>query len=189
MLRSLLQELRAVLATVDEPMAETFVPILDRALEGPVAGVSTPFPLDDQPALGPLTNGRTAAATIATASADLAWHQPPADVVPPGWAHRAAACELIGPDGMVTGLGAERFGLFYLAADLHYPDHWHNAEEFYLVLAGSAEWTVDDVTTRRGPGEWSHTPVRAVHRIVTHEQPVLAMWGWSGDTSFDSYGY
>ena len=170
-------------------MADEFASIVTSALEHPPTADAMPFPVDDAPDLAPVAADTTLTAVRAAANAPLPWGRPPDGVVPPGWAHRAAACELVGPDGAITGLGPERFGLFFLSDDLEYPDHWHNAEEFYLVLAGSADWTVDGVTTRRHAGEWSYTPVQAVHRIVTHDQPVLAAWGWAGDTSFDSYDY
>lgn len=187
--QSLLRELQALLTTVDEPMAKAFVPILERASPITWSPAPTPFPLDDVPDLAALANDATRVATQTITDAPLPWSQPPAEMVPPGWAHRAAACELVGPDGVISGLGDERCGIFYLSAGLEYPYHWHDAEEFYFVLAGSADWTVDGVTTRRAAGDWSHTPERAVHQIVTHDEPVLAAWGWAGDTRWDTYGY
>ena len=109
--------------------------------------------------------------------------------MPPGWAHSAAAAELLGPDGSITGPDSERFGLFFLNPGVTYPDHWHDADEFYFVLAGSAAWTVGDETTCSSAGSYIRTPSQAVHRIITDDEPVLTVWGWSGDTSFDSYGY
>jgi hypothetical protein len=50
-------------------------------------------------------------------------------------------------------------------------------------------WTVGDETTRSSAGSYIRTPSQAVHRIITDDEPVLTVWGWSGDTSFDSYGY
>ena len=188
-IHTVLGELLPLLAAAEGPMADEFTSIVAAALEGRTDAAAAPFPLDDEPDLAPLASPTTLAATRAVVAAPLPWQQPPTDVVPPGWAHRAAACELIGPDGAIAGQGPERFGLFYLAADLDYPDHWHDAEEFYLVLAGSAEWTVAGATDHHGAGGWSHTPTKAVHRIVTRDQPLLAAWGWAGDTSYDSYGY
>ena len=57
------------------------------------------------------------------------------------------------------------------------------------MLAGSAVWTVGDETTRSSAGSYIQTPSQAVHRIITDDEPVLTVWGWSGDTSFDSCGY
>lgn len=199
----ILHELRALLATVDEPMAAQFLPILERAateapgetpIDFPFSGGASlepgEFPLGDLSRVAALASPATRPAMDAILDAPkLRWYQPDPDRVPPGWAHRATAVELVGPDGMVTGLGDLRLGLFYLAEGIDYPDHWHEAEEFYLLLAGAGEWTIDGVTTPRRAGDWSHTPVEAVHRIVTHDSPAFAMWGWAGNTSFETYAY
>ena len=187
----LLAESARLLGQVDEAMAQQFVPILDAAAARPVTGAATPFPLGPYPDLAPLASAETTAAIVQVAAADpfIGWGHPPEEFVPPGWAHGAAAATLLGPTGAIEGPDSDVFGLFYLSPGLDYADHWHDAEEFYLVLAGSAEWTVGDTTATYGPGDYTRTPSQAVHRIVTRDQPVLAIWGWSGDTSFDSYGY
>ncbi len=187
----ILTEARSMLAGVDEAMAQAFVTLIDTTMNGDIITSSQPFPLDDKPDLVALANDHTRSIvqTIEDTSPEINWWQSSAERVPPGWQHRSAATELIGPEGSIVGSGTERFGLFYLSANIDYPNHWHNAEEFYLILAGSGEWTIDGVTKRNGPGDYSRTPSLAHHRIVTGDTPMLAMWGWSGDTSFDSYAY
>ena len=190
---SFLAQCSHLLEAVDEPMAQRFASLLAAAAdtEGGPSELASPFPLGLRPDMGAIATARTAAALAGLDAADphIGWRHPPEEHVPPGWAHSAAAAELLGPDGSITGPDSERFGLFFLNPGVTYPDHWHDADEFYYVLAGSAVWTVDDETTRSAAGSYIRTPSQAVHRIITDDEPVLTVWGWSGDTSFDSYGY
>ena len=190
---SFLAQCSHLLEAVDEPMAQRFASLLAAAAdtEGGPSELASPFPLGLRPDMGAVATARTAAALAGLDAADphIGWRHPPEEHVPPGWAHSAAAAELLGPDGSITGPDSERFGLFFLNPGVTYPDHWHDADEFYYVLAGSAVWTVDDEITRSSAGSYIRTPSQAVHRIITDDEPVLTVWGWSGDTSFDSYGY
>ena len=190
---SFLAECSHLLEAVDEPMAQRFASLLAAAADtdGDPSELASPFPLGPRPDMGAIARARTAAALAGLDAADphIGWRHPPEEHVPPGWAHSAAAAELLGPDGSIFGPDSERFGLFFLNPGVTYPDHWHDADEFYYVLAGSAVWTVDDETTRSSAGSYIRTPSQAVHRIITDDEPVLTVWGWSGDTSFDSYGY
>lgn len=190
---SFLAECSHLLGAVDEPMAQRFASLLAVAAdtEGDPSELASPFPLGPRPDMRAIATARTAAALAGLVAADphIGWRHPPEEHVPPGWAHSAAAAELLGPDGSITGPDSERFGLFFLNPGVTYPDHWHDADEFYFVLAGSAVWTVGDETTRSSAGSYIRTPSQAVHRIITDDEPVLTVWGWSGDTSFDSYGY
>ena len=38
-------------------------------------------------------------------------------------------------------------------------------------------------------GSMGYARALAKTGIITDDEPVLTVWGWSGDTSFDSYGY
>ncbi len=180
-----------LLRHVDEPMAKSFTTLLSDAIGGDVATEPTPFPLGAYPELQSRSNEATASAVAAIESAagQINWWQSSAELVPPGWVEHSGATELVGPEGSIRGDDSARFGIFYLSPGLDYPDHWHDADEFYLVLAGGAEWTVAGETGWKGPGAYVRTPSRAVHRIVTRDEPMLAFWGWAGDTSFDSYAY
>ncbi len=190
---SFLAQCSHLLEAVDEPMAQRFASLLAAAADtdGDPSELASPFPLGPRPDMGAIATARTAAALAGLVAADphIGWRHPPEEHVPPGWAHSAAAAELLGPDGSITGPDSERFGLFFLNPGVTYPDHWHDADEFYYVLAGSAVWTVDGEITRSSAGSYIRTPSQAVHRIITDDEPVLTVWGWSGDTSFDSYGY
>ncbi len=187
----LLVACRDLLAAIDEPMAHEFVDHLDRAAEMAAAHdpAPCPFPALDR-GLDLATDAtRPAVEALVATSAEMPWRRPDSAVVPPGWAHRAATAELVGPDGVITPHTNERFGIFLLDTACDYPDHWHDAEELYLVLAGSGRWTVDETDRTLGAGDWSRTPSGAHHAILTTDQPVFAVYGWSGDTSYDSYDF
>ncbi len=187
----LLVEAASALGAVDEPMAQSFVSIIEGARGAELHTTPADFPLPEVPDIVGLAGDgtRRLAQAIIDAVPAINWWQSDPARVPPGWSHRSAATELIGPEGTLRGAGEDRFGIFVLSPELDYPDHWHNAEEFYFVVAGSAEWTIDDTIATFGPGGYPRTPSRANHRIVTADTPMIALWGWAGDTSFESYAY
>ena len=191
MFATFLREVRRLLETIDEPMAQEFVGLLERAASVAPEHVASACPLPDLERARELaapTTRPSIAALLAVAS-ELPWRTPDPTVVPPGWAHRAATAELVGPDGAIHPATNERFGIFLLDTECNYPNHWHNAEEFYLVLAGSGEWTIDSTNRTLGAGEYGRTPSRSHHAIVTRDEPVFTVYGWSGDTSYHSYGF
>lgn len=73
-------------------------------------------------------------------------------------------------------------GLFLLGANHIYPEHKHPAAEMWIVLSGNANWKRgDDDWIIRKPGEYFlHTPNQS-HAMETFEEPLLALWAWTGD--------
>ena len=67
-----------------------------------------------------------------------------------------------------------------LAASRMTPAHAHDAEEWYLVLSGRAEWQIDDEVYQAEEGTIFHHPPTAGHRMLTFENPLLAIWIWTG---------
>jgi len=61
-----------------------------------------------------------------------------------------------------------------------YPKHRHPAIELYHVVAGTAAWTLDDVSRDNQPGTYILHPSQAVHAMQTRAQPLLAIYFWSG---------
>ena len=118
----------------------------------------------------------------------LTWFQSSEARVPPGWVHRAAACNIVGPDGMIDH-PEYLFGVFYIGPNTHYPSHWHQAEELYVVVGGEAEFEIGGTTTTRRVGDVSVTPTMAPHAITTGDEAVMLLFGWRGEISFDSYAY
>lgn len=124
---------------------------------------------------------------LAACAEDLHWRRAGFGKLPQDMDRKLAVVELLGPDGMfhVPDL---RIGLLLQGEGLHYPSHRHAAEELYLVLDGTACWAVDNaVPAPRHPGAFilhgSHQP----HEMVTGTEPMLALWGWSGDIAGSSY--
>ncbi len=93
---------------------------------------------------------------------------------------RIAFAELIGPDGP---LGAPncRIGFTVMAENTLYPMHVHPAVELYLVLAGTARWQTPAADRRVPPGHLVLHRSNEPHSMRTSDEPMLALWGWSGD--------
>lgn len=98
-----------------------------------------------------------------------------------------AYTELIGPAGMIEYNGF-RVGLLLQAMNAEYPNHKHAAEELYLVVSGNALWSQSNSTpTLRKPGEFIHHTSWEAHSMKTTSEPLLSLWCWSGDISYESY--
>ncbi len=109
-----------------------------------------------------------------------------------GWDNAEVAssivvAELIGPDGM-TRSDQCRFGLLLQQAQVFYPPHHHEAEELYLVLSGVAAWQADrNQPALLQPGSFAHHAPWQPHSIRTEADPLLALWGWTGNLSLSTY--
>ena len=100
---------------------------------------------------------------------------------------RIFACEIIGPKGIIDNASI-RVGLLLQLDYVAYPKHWHSAEELYLVLLGEAQWSVDDGSPEvRFPETFVHHRSNQPHSMTTSDEPLLAMWGWTGDIDGQSY--
>jgi mannose-6-phosphate isomerase-like protein (cupin superfamily) len=91
-----------------------------------------------------------------------------------------AFAELIGPDGPMSAPHT-RAGFTLIAPDTSYPMHAHPAVELYWVMSGHALW--ETATARRivPPGEFVLHRSNEAHAMRTFDEPLLALWGWSGD--------
>jgi hypothetical protein len=108
-------------------------------------------------------------------------------VLPAAIQGRNAYAALIGPEGPLLSAQC-RFGFYLQAPDCLYPAHSHAAEELYMILSGSAEWSVD-VAERFVPpvlGLVHHRPWQK-HSMRTGQLPLLAMWVWLGDIRYSTY--
>lgn len=100
---------------------------------------------------------------------------------------RLFTAELVGPDGQITATDI-RVGLLVSAARTDYPVSSHSGEETYLVLAGTAEWTVgEQAYEARPPGTLIHHTALAPHGRRTLDEPFLGAWRWSGDLDLSSF--
>ena len=117
----------------------------------------------------------------------LTWRQAGFGKLPEEFSKRIFASEIIGPKGIIDNPSI-RVGLLLQLDYVAYPKHWHSAEELYLVLLGEAHWSVDDGSPEvRPPESFVHHKSNQPHSMTTIEEPLLAMWGWTGDIDGQSY--
>jgi|GEM_PF-1916284 len=73
-------------------------------------------------------------------------------------------------------------GLFLLGPNQLYPAHQHPATEGWVVLSGRAKWQRgDEPWVIREPGEYFVHASNESHAMETMDEPLLAMWAWTGD--------
>lgn len=68
-------------------------------------------------------------------------------------------------------------GVALIGANTHYPAHQHPAVELYHVLTGVAEWS----SHWRRPGAFILHDSNQTHAMRTGDEPLLALYTWSGD--------
>jgi len=97
----------------------------------------------------------------------------------PGLEGNMAWGEIIGPDAPYA---SERvcLGLTLIGPNTLYPPHRHPAIELYYVVTGEATWTADGVARRNPPHAFILHGSQIVHSMKTHEEPLLAVYTWSG---------
>jgi hypothetical protein len=147
----------------------------------PIDAAPKPVPPDLHPTLQKLPPGRLRDLLIRNAAC-FDWLTGEGNL-----AGRIASAEIAGPDGLAR-IDALRIGVFLQAPETHYPSHSHAAEELYLVLTGNALWQKD-------AGQFVAIPPGATvlhlsyqrHAMKTEQEPLLALWLWTGDLSFSSY--
>ncbi len=91
-----------------------------------------------------------------------------------GWA------ELVGPEAPFRSTEV-CFGLTLIGPYNYYLPHRHPATELYRVLAGSAQWTAGEQTAMQPPGTYILHPTNIAHAMRTGEEPLLAIYSWTGD--------
>lgn len=97
----------------------------------------------------------------------------------PGLGRHIAFAEIIGP---AAPLVSETIcvGFTLIAPETQYPTHHHPATELYWVLSGSATWIHHGLAQRQEPGTFILHPSQAPHAMLTHGEPLLALYTWSG---------
>lgn len=93
---------------------------------------------------------------------------------------RIAFAELAGPDGAMSAPHC-RVGFTVVAERTIYPMHSHPAVELYLVLGGTAKWQTPTSDRCVPPGEFLLHRSNEPHAMRTFDEPLLALWSWSGD--------
>ena len=135
-----------------------------------------------------LKDGRSDLISLLLQCSDLlSWREAGFGKLPEEFSKRIFASEIIGPKGIIDN-PSMRVGLLFQLDHVAYPKHWHSAEELYLVLLGEAHWSVDDGSSEvRSPENFVHHKSNQPHSMKTIDEPLLAMWGWTGDIDGQSY--
>ena len=117
----------------------------------------------------------------------LHWRQAGFGKLPENLSQEISITEFIGPDGIFENPNV-RIGLLLQSPEIHYPRHWHIAEELYYIISGTANWAADDEKEKLcQPGNFVHHMSGQTHNITTCSEPLLALWGWTGDIDGASY--
>ena len=117
----------------------------------------------------------------------LAWRVPGFGMINTSISDRIAVTELVGPTGMIKH-DSVSMGLLLMAPNLRYPSHSHAAEELYIVLSGTIEWTIQDksIGALKPKMAVRHKPWQP-HEMKTRDAPALLFWGWTGDIRSETY--
>ena len=92
-----------------------------------------------------------------------------------------AYVELVGSGGIAREQSAA-LGLLLIGPQSKYPPHRHPAQEVYLVVAGEANWWREGEPWRKLPAAaLVHHAPNKVHAMRTLDQPLLALYAWSGE--------
>ncbi len=97
-----------------------------------------------------------------------------------GLENNMAWAELIGPIAPRVSRKV-CFGLTLIGPHTTYPLHHHPAVEVYSVVVGNATWTLEGQSTIHPPGTVILHPRNALHAMKTHDEPLLAIYSWTGD--------
>lgn len=195
LLRSLIAALRrafAARAGADEA-AEAELGHVERLLAR-APDTSTVLQPTNHPLIGHLpavldlatTSASDIAAALRPIAARLPWrygYPPRSDA--PGLEGAMGWAELIGPLAPVVSHEV-CFGLTLIGPLTYYPPHRHPAVELYRIVAGHPQWTVATDTAPRRPGDAILHPSNVVHAMQTDEQPLLAIYSWTGDVDTPS---
>jgi quercetin dioxygenase-like cupin family protein len=117
----------------------------------------------------------------------LAWtYSYPARAGQPDLSSAVAFSQIVGPVGFRLS-DRLRLGLTLIAPETHYPPHVHPAIETYLVIAGTALWSLGAGRARpQPPGALILHPGGVAHAMRTGTEPLLAIWSWRGDVTSPS---
>lgn len=188
-MRGLLESAAAWLAQrPEEPCRRAAAAMRVERAERPIAPVASATAGRDLAAMVARPQGKLMEA-FAQAVPAFAWREPPQKDAGNYLVGRSAGNVIIGPEGAFP-CDDLRFGAFMISAHTVYPLHAHAAEELYIVIGGAGRWWIADAPySPRKPGDVVHIPSWTPHAIRTDDEPVLTLWVWMGDVSFDAYRF
>jgi hypothetical protein len=159
------------------------------ALLNPLPALTGTFPKSEHSSTRHLENalaaGQDTTSLVLTAIRRVAFHLPwgysyakRSDA--PGLEDNIAFAEIIGPEAPFV---SERvcLGVTLIGPNTFYPPHRHPAIELYHVVTGEATWTANGVSLRNPPDTFILHQSQVVHAMRTHQQPLLAVYTWSGE--------
>jgi mannose-6-phosphate isomerase-like protein (cupin superfamily) len=97
----------------------------------------------------------------------------------PGLEENMAFAEIVGPEAPYK-CGTVCLGFTLIGPETFYPPHTHPAVELYYVVSGTASWIANGVSSRNPPGAFILHPSQVVHAMQTRQEPLLAVYSWSG---------
>ncbi len=104
----------------------------------------------------------------------------PDDGVDEDFLQRYAYINLVSPDGPFVSADT-RITIAFWGAGLIYPEHWHEPEEIYAVIAGSARFRAAGRAPRDvGVGDFVHHESNQLHATDMIPGPLLSVVGWKG---------
>jgi hypothetical protein len=118
--------------------------------------------------------------TLADNAVSCAWGQTyDADDFGAAFLRNYGWMELIGTRGAIVSdrLAA---GFLLLGPSTCYPRHYHDAEEIYVPLSGTACWLRGEDRRPHAPLSVIHHPSRIPHGTETGSEPCLAFYLWRG---------
>jgi len=98
----------------------------------------------------------------------------------PGLENNMAFAEIIGPEAPYRSPSV-CIGLTLIGPRTLYPLHSHPAIELYYVAAGTAIWIANGIPSLNRPGTFILHPSQVIHAMQTYEEPLLAVYSWSGE--------
>lgn len=103
-------------------------------------------------------------------------------LVPDRMLDTSAFAEILGSRGPFVS-DRIRSGIGVYGREVHYPRHWHQAEEVYLPLSGSARFHIDGETVERGPGDVVFVASDTPHGFtVNPDRALIVFYLWqAGD--------
>ena len=129
-----------------------------------------------------------AARTLGGIADKLAWFER-SRARPSGYVDTRCSVGIVGPQGMITDQRF-KFGIYLQPPEMFYPAHRHEAEELYFLLSGTALWQKDDAGFEPvASGALIHHASYQAHAMRTQDEPLLALWSWTGNLSNDTYGF
>jgi len=179
---------------VNVPIAKRFAAEMAAIAGSSVCGTPARVPacrhLDHAcPIEGAVPEANALDTALAAADPHLCWRQSNRIAAPDLYQNNHAYVEMVGPDGHLAASDI-RFGLFLLGPQVLYPSHVHEAEEFYLILSGTAHWQQDDDPFRPvPPGQVVHNTSLQPHAMQVNTEPLLMLWGWCGVIGWSQYRF